>query len=528
MMKKELKAEDYIVELDVLLARLSQEIDARLASVSAPSVIQQLDAYIHEVNSFYYESFHKKLVPLYRQNIQEDVSRLLHVSLQEDTLKQGIAANIKRYAQLYNHVKKLSNTLDASKEQTYQQMLTLNRDQDRRSIELSYSLKQWHEHLQILAASIDQLSAILSDQELRSRLGRNPNHLAILQMLDSLDLGQPLTGAGLNSLLSHLRFCSSLVLQMQKEKNSVSGSLPLVREIQARSIEVGREKWPVALQSFYQSCLIERINSYIQPLELYMQTGQHDLYQKNVRLLSQFLEDVLVILERGQHYALAGYKMLFSLSFHGLQVPVEWLNRLEQDLRQTLSKLTTMEEQFSPPGEPDFDYFSEQSRLLLEETHQWMEKSLLSEVLHRMTPVHSDLQQVNFELQYLLRWLDFLKQEAGQRSQLLTALLTVVNTLDAFLNLLGNIRADLERLLAPRNLGRLWKDYIIRVERFPLEKGKPFPPQYLYLLEKHGVEKHAAPLDENMVLLEEGDLFIIRVDDQNEVEVPYLVVSTKG
>lgn len=527
-MKNALKTEDYMAQLDQLLAKLSREIEARLASVSAPADIQQLDAYIHEVNSFYYQSFHHELVPVYRQNVQEEISRLLHVSLQEDTLKQGIAVSIKRYAQLYNQVKKLSTTLDARKDQIYQQILTLNREQDRRSIELSYALKQWHEHLQILASSSDHLSVILGDQELRSRLDRNPTHLAVLQMLDSLDLLQPLTGAGLNSLLSHLRFCSGLVLQMQKEKNSVSGRLPLIKELQTRSINMNREKWPVAMQGFYQSCLIERINSYVQPLELYMQTGQYDLYQKNVRLLSQFLEDVLVLLERGQHYSLSGNRSLLSLSFHGLQVPAEWLDKLKQDLSQTLSKLTTIEEQFAPPGEPDFDYFNEQSRQLLEAARLWMEEELPSDILNRMAPVSFHLQRVNFELQYLLRWLDFLKREAGQRSDLLTSLLTVVNTLDAFLNLLGDIRADLERLLAPRNLSRQWKDYTIRVERYPLEKGKPFPPQHLHLLEERGVEKHAAPLDENVVLLEEGDLFIIRVDDKNEVEVPYLVISRKG
>ncbi|MDD3272177.1 MAG: hypothetical protein PHR04_08800, partial [Syntrophomonadaceae bacterium] len=115
-------------------------------------------------------------------------------------------------------------------------------------------------------------------------------------------------------------------------------------------------------------------------------------------------------------------------------------------------------------------------------------------------------------------------------NEVLKHLLTIVNMLDNYLNLLANIRADLERILAPRNISRAWKEVNVKVDRVPLQKGQVFPLDYLYLLDKHLVETRLCQdgQEDNLILHEEGDLFIIRVDELLEEEMPYLVIAQKG
>jgi len=97
--------------------------------------------------------------------------------------------------------------------------------------------------------------------------------------------------------------------------------------------------------------------------------------------------------------------------------------------------------------------------------------------------------------------------------------------IQSYIDLLVNIKVDLERLLAPRNISRFWKNHGVRTERIYLEKGQPFPAEYVSLLEEHKVDIHPGDYEQPVILHEEGDLFIIRVDNYVEVEMPPLTIG---
>lgn len=109
--------------------------------------------------------------------------------------------------------------------------------------------------------------------------------------------------------------------------------------------------------------------------------------------------------------------------------------------------------------------------------------------------------------------------------QILEQYLQVYNMIQSYLEMLTNIKVDLERLLAPRNISRFWKNHRVRIERIYLEKGHPFPADYGHLLEEHKVDIRPGDHEYPMVLYEEGDLFIIRVDNHTEYEVPPLIIG---
>jgi hypothetical protein len=57
--------------------------------------------------------------------------------------------------------------------------------------------------------------------------------------------------------------------------------------------------------------------------------------------------------------------------------------------------------------------------------------------------------------------------------------------------------------------------------------GNQFPEEFVNLLDRYQVETRIAEQDRT-ILHAEGDLFIIKVDELSEEEIPYLIVGMKG
>jgi len=96
------------------------------------------------------------------------------------------------------------------------------------------------------------------------------------------------------------------------------------------------------------------------------------------------------------------------------------------------------------------------------------------------------------------------------------------------MQLWDNILHDLERLFAPRNISRLWKGIAIKLNQIPLQDGQPIPHEYEYLIDKYHISTRLSDKDDYTVLHQEGDLFIIQVEQLTVEEIPYLIVSRKG
>lgn len=526
-MNPELTPEIYTRQVEMLLERLHQDIDKELGSLPEVHDLKQLDAYVHQLNSYYYGSFHEKLFPLYRQLIQEDIQSRLNLALQEDTLRQGILGNIKRYAQLYNQVKRLTATLSLGKETTYQRILANDRYEDRSSIDLYTALRLWREHVQAAALQVKMLEEVLDDREFCQALNKALGSWPVVHFLESLDLGRPEQGACYTVLLSYLSYCSTLLRQMQKDDKPFARSSALMKELEEKTAGLGKRPMPPAFNQ-YRSYLSDQMGTILQTLPLYIKLGESDLYKNALRRLLQQFDDNIFLLERAQHLLIGGYRDALLQACRGLSEKSPDIKQFHQNLNRLLDSLQALEKEFSLPGESDFQNFSQHAQTLLEDA-----KNLTGELTPGVKTIQpfalfTSLYHLDLERQYLLRSIEMMREDSKRRHELQEILLQVVNNLDSFINLLGNIRADLERLLAPRNLSRLWRDLDVRVERIPLECGKPFPARFLYLLDKYKLSQLPADSEDNIIVHEEGDLFIIRVGDQQDDEVPNISLARKG
>jgi len=525
-MNREIAAELYTTQLETLLDRLHQNLDRELGSLPEVKDVRQLDAYILQLNSFYYSSFHEKIFPLYRQLIQEDMQSQLNLALQEDTLRQGVLGNIKRYAQLYNQVKRLTATLNQGKEKTYQLILANDRWEDHNSIDLSTALRLWREHVQAAAQQASKLEELTEDRDFCQVLGKSLASWPLVHFLERVDLAQPEQGACYTELLSYLNYCRALLRQMQKEDKPYVKSSGILKELEEKTAGLSRRSMPASF-THYRQYWSDLMGGVLPTLPLYLKLGEPGLYKNALRRLLQQYDENIFLLERAQHLLIGGYR---EVLLQACREPWETsfdIKQLQQNLNRILDSLNALGKEFSLPGESDFQNFSQQARGRLEEAGQLLVKFRPAESATRSSMLVTGLHHLDLERQYLLRAIEMMREDFRRRQEFREVLLHVANNLDSFSNLLSNIRADLERLLAPRNLSRLWKDLDVRVERIPLESGKPFPTRFLHLLDKNKLDQLPPGSEDIIVAYEEGDLFIIRVGNEQDEEMPYVNITRK-
>lgn len=525
-MTRDIAPELYIKQLEALLDRLHQDMGRELGSLSEIKDVRQLDAYILQLNSFYYGSFHEKIFPLYRQLIQNDIQSQLNLALQEDNLCQGILRNIKRYAQLYNQVKKLTAALDQGKEKIYQLILAHDRWEDHKSTNLSTALSLWREHVQAAAGQAGKLEEVTGDRDFCQALGKSLGSWPALHFLEQVDLTQPEQGACFTEFLSYLSYCRSLLRQMQKEDKPFAKSSGIIKELEEKTARLDRRSMPASFTR-YRQYLTDMMGGILPNLPLYIKLGESELYKNTLRRLLQQFDDNIFLLERTRHLLISGYREALLQACRGLLEMSSDINKLQQNLNRILDSLNALEKEFSLPGEFDFQNFSQQARSRLEEAGHLLGNPRPGEYVSQVPMPVAGLYHLDLERQYLLRSVEMMGEDFNRRHELQEVRLHLLNNLDSLINFLGNIRADLERLLAPRNLGRLWKDLDVRVERIPLESGKPFPARFQHLLDKHKLDQLPVGSGDIIVTYEEGDLFIIRVGKEQAEEMPLVNVARK-
>ncbi len=526
-MKSEINTTVYIMHLEECLAELHSDISRLVAALPPPVDLRDFDAYVYELNNFYYRGFDEKIFPSYRKILQDDLNNLLSISLHENTLKEGILSSIKRYAQLYNQVKKLMTVLSQGKENTYEQLLHINREEDRRVIELSTALRQWRGRLQWAALFGQNLSDILADKDLLSHLKRDPFNIMVLKFIEPVELDNPINAAAYNAIIANLRVSVSLLGQIQKDEKVQTRLSSTLKSMQEKIRDLSGKRAPSSIQAL-SSFISDKINRQLQNLDVYARHAEQKLFANALRQLDLCLDDLITIMDKSQNYILSGHREALIQLSRSIENQVFIFDSLSKNISDTVSELDELLDMFSSSSQPDFHQFSVQIRVLLEKVRDWMESSNDNRTIVSSSNVLiSSLHHALLELQYLIRWLDLMENESRSRIDIHNAHLSFLNDIDFLLNFLGNVRADLERMLASRNLARLWKDLAISVDRIPLEKGRKFPTQHLPLLVKYSVQEKWGDYEDYTILYEEGDLFIIRVAGEYTEELPSLTIGRK-
>lgn len=522
---------DAPAELEKLLARLSSAINEQTTHQAIEASLDNLDAYLLEVNRFYYQTFHQEFFPVYKQELQEEIAHLLRIHHQEGMLKQDILANLRRLVKLYNQVKTISTRLEQLRADLNQDLLAFLRQQEQQPLEMLAGLKQLRDALALLLVEGNQLIELAADQTLMNALEElGSDGLSLLASLGTLLPGPSRRDEGMHRLLFYGQKCARLLSPLSTKTLDAVTARRLAADFAETLAETKKDPALKSLSRFLESWLYQNIDLCGELFSLYARQGETTRLRELASHLGQRLNPALTV----------GDRLLYLLSKRPGPLPAEpqllldlyrsrpldWWNQIT-GLQEKVEGLVEL---LSSSSQPDLGYFSQRINDLLEQFAHWLEASPLPEAAVRSSLLQIRLAAVDLEMRKISEQMRSLEAKNRETEKIRQSLLEIQQLLDKQLTLLGNTRGDMERVLAPRNLSRFWKDMQIRVERVPLQSGHPFPHAYNYLLEKYQVETH---LDDQLeggpvILYEEGDLFIIRVDDLLEEELPYLIMAEKG
>ncbi|MGR6835503.1 hypothetical protein [Syntrophomonas erecta] len=518
--------EFFTSQLERLLNNFSNEV-RKQTTVKSLSSLEDLDRYLYQVNYFYYQSFHDKLFPAYRQTIQAEVSRLFKLSHDEKALQKDVMANLKRYSRLYNLIKTINTYLINFQEQLHQQVLYITQESNHSNLEILYATKGMLNDTSKLEQITVSLINLLDTEEI-NRLQHNLIWFSLPDILGSLDLSEPREREELHRLLVYLRQSHNLAQDL-----SILSGPPgifqgyLTTLIQTSQATEKKLTIPVIKRIFDQQ-INPFITFYIEMMQFYFGQARTESWKKAAAQLAHQFSYGIILLEIGLNMVnqwevnlLPFITTITRLSKKKLAQVKEAATTLNDQLKETTAGI-------SAATTPDFPYFMQKIRNTLSSSSPVFQAANRDQVIQKIGPLSSLLHQISLEITYLEFRLDLWHERNDWCCQLMDRCLELNDLVSSYVNLLANIKADLERLLAPRNISRTWKDMDVRVDRVPLERGKIFPLDYRYLTSQPVVETRVCTSKAYTILDEEGDLFIIKVGPEVEEELPRVTIAIQG
>lgn len=504
----------YSLMLEELLNRLRQEIDNQ-SQGEAVQLVADMDRYLLHINSFYYQSFLEQYLPQYRQRWHEEVKELLMLSQQQQVLETNIMSTLKRYTRLHNLLKTLLASIKTFFHLNEQEASLVEQETLRQGTELLLALTDLQNQLQSLQAYLTAVSPYLQDAELMSYLREYPGYVEVFDLHQSPPRGLAEFPRQLTQAISEISYLIGLL--QSPIMNDAPGRKRVAEDMQKRIEQLqaddeGRDPISIWITrkftrelSLYQSSLsAEPAAPENQALILGRLRGWHRVLQ-------------LLAGSPGSLY-FGSLLFLCHASADGLQ---ESLRDVEFSIQQLDQVIISLQQT------------SGLSYQVLVQIREWLafwapflRSMSTEEEVRRIPHLNAFLHQARVGIALLSNQLSMI-ETARRRSAYNQDQVERMRTLaEGQLIFLGQLKADLDRLLAPRNIARTWKDMGVRLIKLSLQKGQVFPPEYIHLLEQARWEcRNDASLPDYTILHEEGDLFIIQVLNEEQIEFPFMILT---
>jgi hypothetical protein len=400
-------------------------------------------------------------------------------------------------------------------------------EKEQLTTELLYAIKQLQDGLEQLQKTVKPLIEILANRDYLTGVAFSPVNMRAIQMLAVLDYNNMQALKNWNGFLLNLELLKNLLNKLAHldDRSAIRAN---VNQISANINNSGNKLLP-QVQDYYANYLQPILFKQIELINLHIDKGNITRIRELALELTKFLSYLLQVCKQSYDY-LSKVNPNLLINLISMHTPLDYnlIINLEKHTADTLSVINNIFNELVPASNPDFKYFSNRARLIIEQSYSFYYKLTNNQNIKNCGMLFSALNRIAADFLLLEGRTELLLNKNDHAGKISSESLTLVNILDSYLNLLANTRADLERLLAPRNLNRIWKDINIRIDRLPLEKGQLIPDDYRYILDKFAVETHIAEDLDMVILHEEGDIFIIRVDEIIEEEVPYMIISMKG
>ena len=512
-----LDSKAYGLMLEELLKRLRQEIDSQLHIDSIQSVAD-LDQYILKINSFYYQGFLEYYLPRYEQRWQAEARELLMLTQQQQVLETNIVSTLKRYTRLHNLLKTLLANLKAFYQDTDHEVLLIQEETSRQGTELLFALTDLKHQLQSLQGYLTAVKPYLQDTELVRQVDEFPGYLEIFHLEGSTDLQPSIGSHKLSQALSEITYLMRLAGDAAAKDHD--GRIRIAGDMQRHidQLEGGVDSDdPVNL--WISQKLTRELALYATALSA--PTVSPDMQT----LINKRLEGWHRVLKlRASNHC--GPDPLIQNAVDCLgRISAENAQEALRDVEFSIQQLEQIIMILQNNPEPSYKVLV-QVREWLAFWTPFLRSMSTEEEIRWIPPLYSLLYQVRVAISFLSNQLSMIETSRRRSAYNQDQAGRMRDLAVTQLEFLGQLKADLDRLLAPRNVSRTWKDMGVRLIKVPLQKGEVFPEEHIPLLGQARWEPRVdAARPDYTIVHEEGDLFIIQVLNEEQTEIPYMILT---
>jgi len=510
-----------MLELSAFLTRIKEELQLQGQALKSKELERnELEDLILDLNSYYYQSFHEQFFPLYRAELEEDIKRLYKIARDETALKEDIIKNLKRAAQMYNHVKNGLNVLKQNHELVDSLRFTTSHSQEQLLLELLYALKDTQTAMSKCLDTLKSWQSLKALPELAKCWQVYPFQSALRGLWMSWDADSNSFGRDFKRLLINLELIQKLLAKITfSDENSTENWDICLAELHKIENNLAHKKYSPSLTLWYKQHIRPQFILYAELLELSIKQRDRKRIQLAVRNFETWLRSLLYLLERVS--IRSGKPEPLLLEMHLFNPPdTSLIDEIAALLTQVQENLQQLIKQHDEAAHPDFYIFSAAAGKIVNEA--WPKfKSMLKETnLNDPSILNNALARMQNQFSLLEMQIDHLNTRAEDIQKIKQQYEQMLATLDSYQDLLTEMKNQLSRTLAPRNVSRQFKDMDLRVEHVPINKGELFPPACYYLLNISEDQSGR----ERFIEEEDGDIFIFRLDDLKDSIIPNITL----
>lgn len=510
----------YMKNLTAFLAQIERELQSQQQGWQCARLDQdELEALILDLNRYYYQSFHDRFMPLYRAEAEADMKKLYQLARDENALKEDIFKNLKRSAQIYNIAKNGLHMLEHQLELIDGLRLDAVRSQEKLLLELAYALKETQTAVAHSVAALRSQQSLGNDRELARHLDVYPFQPALGALWMIWDQDSSHFGRDFRRLQINLELMLKQLdrISAPDEKAAELWEVELV-ELYKTENNLSHKKFTPALAEWYKQQIRPQLMLWAELLEAYIRQRNRKRIQLTARKFSDWLQGLLYFLARTSAHADEPEAFLLEMC-PALPAEASRLKELIRLLTAANKHLQNLIKEYDEAAHPDLSIFIDAAAKMQSET--WPELKALCKteradygLLNNMLAhVHDRFSWLEIQLDYLSLRSEHLHKMRQQYEQAASAL-------TAYRDLLADMKSQLAKSFAPRNLNRQYKDLDLRVEHVPVTCGEPFPADYYYLLQRDDL-----PMQDIIVKAEEGDIFLFRLDELKDELVPRILLE---
>jgi hypothetical protein len=278
---------------------------------------------------------------------------------------------------------------------------------------------------------------------------------------------------------------------------------------------LANKKYSPSLLTWYKQHVRPQFILYEELLELSINQKDRKRIQLAVRNFETWLQSLLFLLERVRRGSGVPEPMLLEMHW-SKPADYSFIKEITNLMTQVQKSLQNLIKQYEEASIPDFPIFSESAGNILSEVWPKFKSILQDNDVTEYNILNNMLERLKNQFSFLEMQIDHLNIRARHIQKMQQQYEQILTTIDNYHDLLTEMKNQLARTLAPRNLSRQFKDMDLRIEHVVINKGELFPSDYYDLL---NIEDDQTE-QEHFIAEEDGDIFLFRLDDVKDALIP--------